>query len=437
MAINKAICFADHGGVFSQTLPAVCGDGVVDPGEVCDQGANNSDSRANACRTDCRAYYCGDGVLDSGEECDSGQESHSLIGQSGFNTTPNGCRNGCKLPVCGDGIRDNGTYTGQYAANKANVFSEECDDGNSNELDGCKSDCTTCLQLSSNIDVTSNTKLCGQLFNVADYGDEGVLIAKFPGVIIDCDGATLQGTGVGVGIYVKMANDVTIRNCTITGYAVGVKVVDSQNVQFLGNNNRVTGNGKPLLTENSHLTPPVAPTATTGVPTNLNSLQVPANSNQPQKQGTGKMAPGVAPQVQPAGTGGRIKPPTRKPRAKKPGQPTPPRGSKSTAGKARSTSPAQLGGKTMPPDPLDKKRMPVDPYGKGNKATAPVSQGTPATTAPLAPQTMPIDPWGKGLKPTAPAVDGGSKAPTAPQPQGVQTRPVAPLKAPEIQMMGR
>lgn len=47
-----------------------CGDGVLGAGEVCDDGAGNSDSEADACRTDCTEARCGDGVVDTGEVCD-------------------------------------------------------------------------------------------------------------------------------------------------------------------------------------------------------------------------------------------------------------------------------------------------------------------------------------------------------------------------------
>ncbi|HWV36919.1 MAG TPA: hypothetical protein VN033_00405 [Vulgatibacter sp.] len=53
---------------------AVCGDGVVDEGEACDDGAANSDLLADACRTDCTLARCGDGVVDTQETCDPGDE---------------------------------------------------------------------------------------------------------------------------------------------------------------------------------------------------------------------------------------------------------------------------------------------------------------------------------------------------------------------------
>lgn len=49
-----------------------CGNGVLDPGEECDNGVNNSDTLPDACRTNCTEAGCGDGTIDSGENCDDG-----------------------------------------------------------------------------------------------------------------------------------------------------------------------------------------------------------------------------------------------------------------------------------------------------------------------------------------------------------------------------
>jgi len=54
----------------SEAQTAVCGNGQVEPGEECDDGDDNSDIIANACRTNCKLAYCGDDVVDTGEECD-------------------------------------------------------------------------------------------------------------------------------------------------------------------------------------------------------------------------------------------------------------------------------------------------------------------------------------------------------------------------------
>lgn len=60
-----------------------CGDGSLDPGEECDDGADNDDYSPDACRADCTLPRCGDFIEDSGELCDDG----SANGLPGFCST--------------------------------------------------------------------------------------------------------------------------------------------------------------------------------------------------------------------------------------------------------------------------------------------------------------------------------------------------------------
>jgi cysteine-rich repeat protein len=62
---------------------ARCGDGAIDADEACDDGADNDDTIADACRTDCRLPRCGDGVVDGGEACDDG----GVLGGDGCDAT--------------------------------------------------------------------------------------------------------------------------------------------------------------------------------------------------------------------------------------------------------------------------------------------------------------------------------------------------------------
>src|SRR5262249_39376397 len=62
-------------------------------------------------------YLCGDGVVDPGEQCD---DANSVNGDA--------CDNNCTFPACGNGIVDP---------------SEECDDGNVQDVDCCSSSCTS------------------------------------------------------------------------------------------------------------------------------------------------------------------------------------------------------------------------------------------------------------------------------------------------------
>jgi cysteine-rich repeat protein len=103
----------------SKTCQKLCGNGILETGEDCDNGILNSDIAPNACRTNCRVARCGDGVIDNGEACDG-----------------NDCRANCVLPSCGDGVVDV-------------AYGEECDDGTANNgnsfwcLSNCKRSCGT------------------------------------------------------------------------------------------------------------------------------------------------------------------------------------------------------------------------------------------------------------------------------------------------------
>ncbi len=99
-----------------------CGNGIVDGinHEECDDGAANSDSAVDACRTDCRMAHCGDGVLDASEICDDGAGNADAADVS--------CRTDCQPQRCGDGVTDL-------------VAGELCDDGNLVSDDGCSGDC--------------------------------------------------------------------------------------------------------------------------------------------------------------------------------------------------------------------------------------------------------------------------------------------------------
>lgn len=101
---------------------AFCGDGVTNGDEGCDDGVNDGIS-AQACPPGCaKIEYCGDGIVQSDREhCDFGKENN----QGAYGT----CTSGCQLAArCGDGVVQA-------------CGSEECDDGNRNNGDGCSVTC--------------------------------------------------------------------------------------------------------------------------------------------------------------------------------------------------------------------------------------------------------------------------------------------------------
>jgi PA domain len=112
-----------------------CGNGVLDDGEACDDGAKNSDVLPDRCRSDCKQPSCGDGVKDSNEACDGDNDDERA----------NACRTNCELPACGDGIVDDG---------------EECDDGRNSNSDARGATCR----------VRCRKPACGD--GVVDEGEE-------------------------------------------------------------------------------------------------------------------------------------------------------------------------------------------------------------------------------------------------------------------------
>jgi cysteine-rich repeat protein len=127
-----------------------CGNGVVDPGEECDDGNTNpSDGCTNACTV------CGNGAITPPEQCDDG---NSVNGD--------GCDANCTVTACGNGIRTGGEEcddgnesmcdgclptcenepTGYRCGDGVVVSAcgEECDDGNGDDSDGCTNGCTFC-----------------------------------------------------------------------------------------------------------------------------------------------------------------------------------------------------------------------------------------------------------------------------------------------------
>ncbi len=130
------------------TQPAVCGDGLVDITEQCDDGnATPGDGCSGICVIEpgytCPmpgmpcvstvSQTCGNGVIEGNEQCDDGNTADSdgcSLGcqvEPGWScATPNQPCTMTTMPVCGDGAVNNG---------------EQCDDGNTLGGDGCTATC--------------------------------------------------------------------------------------------------------------------------------------------------------------------------------------------------------------------------------------------------------------------------------------------------------
>lgn len=140
----------------STTSLDVCGDGIIDPSEACDDGLQNGEY--NKCSANCGGLgpHCGDGAPQAHEGCDDGnsdnadactntcavarcgdsivQTQNEVCDDGANNDNDDGCTDLCRPPECGDGFVQ---QTG----------GEECDDGNASPEDGCENDCKATARL--------------------------------------------------------------------------------------------------------------------------------------------------------------------------------------------------------------------------------------------------------------------------------------------------
>lgn len=150
------------------TLPSLCGNGILDMGEQCDDGILNA-NEPDMCRLTCELPTCGDQIIDAAEQCDLG----ALNGQPGST-----CSAMCQLTLstCGNGVLDVGEECDQGLANAwsgtcsplcsltlcgdghiqllngLQGMAEQCDDGNAIDNDGCTNACRLgCME----------TEICG------------------------------------------------------------------------------------------------------------------------------------------------------------------------------------------------------------------------------------------------------------------------------------
>lgn len=208
---------------------AVCGDGVVSTGEVCDDGNTVSETQCpygqancTACSSTCTTLLnltggvCGNNVIEGTESCDDGNLlsgdgcSSSCTVETGWNcnSSPSTCSTSC-----GDGIV---------------AGSEQCDDGNTVNGDGCASAC----QVESGFTCSGSPSVCTILLpNGSACAQGNVCQSGFcaDGVCCNsacnggCQACSLIWNGVADGICGNVADNTDPKNyCPSGGASVGL-----------------------------------------------------------------------------------------------------------------------------------------------------------------------------------------------------------------------
>lgn len=134
---------------------AICGNGVLEVGEECDDGnTQDHDGCDFKCQVEQLEPKCGNGIIEGTEQCDDGNLldgdgcSHECIHE---NMQLLVCGNGLVEPEnseqCDDGNTEDGDGCNQWCKEEGPCgdgklhVGEECDDGNNIDYDGCSAQC--------------------------------------------------------------------------------------------------------------------------------------------------------------------------------------------------------------------------------------------------------------------------------------------------------
>ncbi|MBT6041769.1 hypothetical protein HOH15_07595 [Candidatus Woesearchaeota archaeon] len=115
------------------------------PPEITEHYNNGINNAEGYCEVEIQEEVCGNGIQTAGEVCDLGAQNDVPCGILLYGQECEECNDNCQTPVtlfgpyCGDATHD--------------IGDEECDDGNLNEDDACKNDCTLTVALDIDFDV--------------------------------------------------------------------------------------------------------------------------------------------------------------------------------------------------------------------------------------------------------------------------------------------
>jgi cysteine-rich repeat protein len=152
-----------------------CGNGTLNPGEICDDG-NQLDG--DGCDLNCTLTACGNGIVTAGEQCDDGN-TVSGDGCSATCQREGVCGNAVLEPreqcddgnlVDGDGCDHNCTLTG--CGNGIVTTGEQCDNGPANGIDLCCS--ATCQLMDTDVDgICDQDDVCPSVADPAQLNTDG------------------------------------------------------------------------------------------------------------------------------------------------------------------------------------------------------------------------------------------------------------------------
>ena len=229
LAVALAACLAACSSGSNPVTFSDCGNGVIDPGEQCDDGANNCDTCA--CLSTCVKATCGDAFIWKGvEQCDTINLANiprcgefCTCADLGFAGTTLSCAPDCSFDTsqCGPTFTPTATPTTTPTppptATPTATAPMQCGDGlleNGETCDTCPADCmpAPCAATTPEITITVNLAVPA----AADVSTVTVLLAYRSSVV------SLPGTGSMASSRVKNRPSTTIVTVNDLDYALQV-----------------------------------------------------------------------------------------------------------------------------------------------------------------------------------------------------------------------
>jgi len=89
--------------------------------------------------------------------------------------------------------------------------------------------------------IVDNVTLCTDTYSINDDGSEGAIIMNDSDIYLDCNGSTVLGNSLGIGIINDGFNDTMIENCNVSNYSIDYEVIGWSNNTLLLNDTAYYG----------------------------------------------------------------------------------------------------------------------------------------------------------------------------------------------------
>jgi cysteine-rich repeat protein len=213
--------------------PAICGDGIVQPGlgEVCDDEVN--DGSYGGCAADCLSFgpFCGDGIIDEVEACDD-TNMDSQDGCLGNCAIPQNCKQVHEF----DDVAPDGVYMLSVDGTAWSAYCDMTTDGGGWTVFYASGGGDNEKQLVSNIEVGGNP-LIFQPYNLskqkklalAFVSTESIYVRPL-GIWLKANRPTfdvLNGTGLDVGLTIKNPITLTTSNGVVVPAFMGYSTISA------------------------------------------------------------------------------------------------------------------------------------------------------------------------------------------------------------------